>query len=191
MPYTVVVWVIWLYFIKLCIRTSQSFQCIDTAFISSSFPPSLSLDQNHRKHIVQTFKPTPESSSFQRPQSDMNVASGCPQFTKLSTLDDDNYVKDDVMYIKCIVDTSRIFHPWLGDQKLKLILTSRHGLVLKLWMYQIWLNIVVVELYYTLNIATLPVLGWCNNALGCVIHSASSHALHNLECYCIILVHTH
>ena len=53
-------------------------------------------------HCLQTFKPTPESSSFQRPQSDMNVASGCPQFTKLLTLDDDNYVKDDVMYIKCI-----------------------------------------------------------------------------------------
>ena len=46
----------------------------------------------------------------------MNVASGCPQFTKLSTLDDDNYVKDDVMYIKCIVDTSRIFHPWLTGE---------------------------------------------------------------------------
>jgi len=41
----------------------------------------------------------------------MNVASGYPQFTKLSTLDESSYVKDDVMYIKCIVDTSRIFHP--------------------------------------------------------------------------------
>ncbi|CAI8032497.1 TNF receptor-associated factor 2, partial [Geodia barretti] len=36
------------------------------------------VDQDHRKHIVQTFKPTPESSSFKRPTSDMNVASGCP-----------------------------------------------------------------------------------------------------------------
>ena len=69
------------------------------------------VDQNHRKHIVQTFKPTPESSSFQRPVSDMNVASGCPQFCKLSYLDDENYTKDDVLFIKCIVDTSRIFHP--------------------------------------------------------------------------------
>ena len=69
------------------------------------------VDQNHRKHIVQTFKPTPESSSFQRPISDMNVASGCPQFCKLSFLDDDNYTKDDVLFVKCIVDTSRIFHP--------------------------------------------------------------------------------
>ena len=69
------------------------------------------VDQNRRKHLVQTFKPTPESSSFQRPQTDMNVASGCPQFTKLSVLDDEDYVKENVMYIKCIVDTSRIFHP--------------------------------------------------------------------------------
>ena len=69
------------------------------------------VDQNHRKHIVQTFKPTPESSSFQRPVSDMNVASGCPQFCKLSYLDDENYTKDDVLFIKVIVDTSSIFHP--------------------------------------------------------------------------------
>ena len=69
------------------------------------------VDQNHRKHIVQTFKPTPESSSFQRPISDMNVASGCPQFCKLSVLDDESYTKDDVLFIKCIVDTSHIFHP--------------------------------------------------------------------------------
>ena len=69
------------------------------------------VDQNHRKHIVQTFKPTAESSSFQRPISDMNVASGCPQFCKLSFLDDDSYIKDDVLFIKCIVDTSQIFHP--------------------------------------------------------------------------------
>ena len=64
------------------------------------------VDQTRRNHIVQTFKPTPESSSFQRPISDMNVASGCPQFCKLSFLDDDNYIKDNVLFIKCIVDTS-------------------------------------------------------------------------------------
>ena len=69
------------------------------------------VDQDHRKHIVQTFKPTPESSSFKRPTSDMNVASGCPQFSKLGVLDDNSYVKEDIMYVKCIVDVSRIFHP--------------------------------------------------------------------------------
>ena len=67
------------------------------------------VNQNHRKHIVQTFKPTQESSSFQRPCSDMNIASGCPQFARLTVLEDENYVKDDVLYIKCIIDASRIY----------------------------------------------------------------------------------
>ena len=66
------------------------------------------VDQNHRKHIVQTFKPSPDSTSFQRPKSDMNVASGCPQFAPLSVLDDPSYVKNDIIYIKCIVDVSTI-----------------------------------------------------------------------------------
>ena len=65
------------------------------------------VDQNLRQHIVQTFKPSPESSSFQKPRSDMNVASGCPQFAKLSVLEEGNYVKDDVMFLKCIVDTAK------------------------------------------------------------------------------------
>ena len=69
------------------------------------------IDQNHRKHIVQTLKPTVESSCFQRPVSDMNVAFGCPQFAKLALLKDINYVKDDIIFIKCIIDTTNIFHP--------------------------------------------------------------------------------
>ena len=60
-----------------------------------------------RQHIVQT---SPESSSFQRSRSDMNVASGCPQFAKLSALDE-GYVENDVLFLKCIVDTSKIVHP--------------------------------------------------------------------------------
>lgn len=69
------------------------------------------VDQSHRKHIVQALKPSPESSSFQRPVSDMNIVSGFPQFCELSYLDDENYTKDDVLFLKCIVDTSQIFHP--------------------------------------------------------------------------------
>ena len=42
---------------------------------------SILVDQNLRQLIVQTFKPTPDSNSFQKPKSDMNIASGCPQFT--------------------------------------------------------------------------------------------------------------
>ena len=66
------------------------------------------VDQDQKKHLVQTFKPNLQSSSFQRPKSDMNVASGCPEFAQLSILDDPSYVKDDVMYIKAIVDTLKI-----------------------------------------------------------------------------------
>ena len=69
------------------------------------------VDQDMKQHIVQTFVASPESSSFQRPRSDMNVASGCPQFAKLSVIDEGNYVRDDVMFLKCIVDTSKIIHP--------------------------------------------------------------------------------
>lgn len=60
------------------------------------------VDQNHRKHIVQTFRPTTESSSFQRPISDMNVASGCPQFAKLTVLEDDNYTKVTLLLILAV-----------------------------------------------------------------------------------------
>ena len=63
------------------------------------------VDQNRHQHIVQTFKPSPESSSFQKPCSEMNVASGCPQFAKLSILDEGNYVKNDILFLRCIVDT--------------------------------------------------------------------------------------
>ena len=78
------------------------------------FEPKVSLilvDQDHKKHLVQTFKPNAQSSSFQKPKTDMNVASGCPEFAELSILDNTSYVKDDVMYIKAVVDTSKIFHP--------------------------------------------------------------------------------
>ena len=69
------------------------------------------VDQDQKNHLVQTFKPNLQSNSFQKPKSDMNVASGCPEFAQLSILDDPSYVKDDVMYIKAIVDTSKILHP--------------------------------------------------------------------------------
>ena len=42
------------------------------------------VDQNKKKNIIQCFKPEPSSSSFWRPQSEMNVASGCPKFAPLN-----------------------------------------------------------------------------------------------------------
>ncbi|XP_029685555.1 TNF receptor-associated factor 2-like isoform X2 [Takifugu rubripes] len=63
------------------------------------------LDQNNREHIIDAFRPDISSSSFQRPVSDMNIASGCPLFCPLPKLDCKNsYIRDDTIFIKVIVD---------------------------------------------------------------------------------------
>ncbi|KAK3088518.1 hypothetical protein FSP39_020097 [Pinctada imbricata] len=68
------------------------------------------LDQNNREHIVDSFRPDPTSSSFKRPTSEMNIASGCPLFMPQAKLDDPNlaYVKDDTMFIKITVDLTNV-----------------------------------------------------------------------------------
>lgn len=66
------------------------------------------LDQNNREHAIDAFRPDLSSASFQRPQSETNVASGCPLFFPLNRLQSPKhaYVKDDTMFLKCIVETS-------------------------------------------------------------------------------------
>uniref|UniRef100_H3C931 TNF receptor-associated factor n=1 Tax=Tetraodon nigroviridis TaxID=99883 RepID=H3C931_TETNG len=63
------------------------------------------LDQNNREHIIDAFRPDVTSSSFQRPISEMNIASGCPLFCPLAKLAGKSpYLKDDTIFIKAIVD---------------------------------------------------------------------------------------
>ena len=62
------------------------------------------LDQDRQRNIIQSFRPEPSSASFQRPRMEMNVASGCPNFAPLSVLDNSSYVKDDTMFLKCVID---------------------------------------------------------------------------------------
>ena len=64
------------------------------------------LDQDREKDTIESFKPDPTSSSFQRPKKSMNIASGCPLFMSLSLLDTQGYVKDDTVFFKCEVDIS-------------------------------------------------------------------------------------
>ena len=72
-----------------------------------SLPVTLMLlDQDKRRHVIQSFRPEPSSCSFQRPKEEMNVASGCPRFAPLNVLDNSAYVRDDTMFLKCIIDTS-------------------------------------------------------------------------------------
>ena len=62
------------------------------------------LDQGNGDHMIDAFHSDPQSSSFQRPKSDMNIASGSPLFMPLDSLNNRQYIKDDVMFIKVIVD---------------------------------------------------------------------------------------
>ncbi|CAJ0941574.1 unnamed protein product [Ranitomeya imitator] len=63
------------------------------------------LDQNNREHVIDAFRPDTSSSSFQRPVSEMNIASGCPLFCPLSKLESKNsYIREDTIFIKVIVD---------------------------------------------------------------------------------------
>ena len=62
------------------------------------------LDQGNGDHMIDAFNSDPQSSSFQRPKSDMNIASGSPLFMPLDSLNNRQYIKDDVMFIKIIVD---------------------------------------------------------------------------------------
>ncbi|XP_051942102.1 TNF receptor-associated factor 3 [Hippocampus zosterae] len=64
-----------------------------------------------RKHLVDAFKPDPNSSSFRRPAAEMNIASGCPLFVSQSVLESASYTKDDTIFIKVTVDTSDLPDP--------------------------------------------------------------------------------
>ena len=68
------------------------------------------LNQGSGCDIVDTFQPDPMtmSSSFQKPKSDMNVASGCPHFASHAELNNNGFIADDTIFIECIVDTEII-----------------------------------------------------------------------------------
>ena len=58
------------------------------------------LDQERNSHVTETFRPDPNSPSFQRPRSEMNVASGCPTFCSLHLLRSRGYVRGDTVFVK-------------------------------------------------------------------------------------------
>ncbi|CAF4931376.1 unnamed protein product [Rotaria sp. Silwood1] len=61
---------------------------------------------NQQNHIIDSFTPDTKSNSFQRPRSDMNIASGIPKFVLLTTLqnDENSYIHNNTMFIKTVVD---------------------------------------------------------------------------------------
>ena len=103
-------WIMWNYvtgqlfprFYSACISL-DSLLCICFALLQVTL---MFIDQNGREHVVDAFRPDPTSSSFKRPTSEMNIASGCPLLMPLTTLDTQNnaYVKDNTAFIKIIVN---------------------------------------------------------------------------------------
>ena len=69
------------------------------------------INQAGGRDIVNTFQPDPMSSSFRKPKSDMNIASGCPRFVSHTELERGGFIDDDTVFIKCMIDTSTIRHP--------------------------------------------------------------------------------
>ena len=66
------------------------------------------LDQDRIRDVFDAFRPDPNSVSFKRPTSDMNVASGCPTFVSHSELRMGGFVRDDTMFIKVTVNMANL-----------------------------------------------------------------------------------
>ena len=62
--------------------------------------------KNPSSNISDAFVPDPSNSSYQKPKSDMNVASGFPKFARQSVLQDEGFTQDNVIFVKCQVDLS-------------------------------------------------------------------------------------
>ena len=69
------------------------------------------INQCGGRDIIDIFQPDPLSSSFQKPKSDMNVASGCPRFVSLNELMQGGFIVEDTMFIKVKVDVTTIKYP--------------------------------------------------------------------------------
>ena len=59
---------------------------------------------NSSASISEAFVPDLQSPSFQRPDAEMNIASGFPKFARQSILQDDAFIKGNVIFIKAKVD---------------------------------------------------------------------------------------
>ena len=62
--------------------------------------------KNPAASISEAFVPDSKSPSFQKPENDMNVASGFPKFARQSVLQDENFTLGNIIYIKCQVDVT-------------------------------------------------------------------------------------
>ena len=69
------------------------------------------INQTGNRDIIDTFQPDPMSSSFQKPKSDMNIASGCPRFVSHTELKNGGFIVEDTVFVKCSIDCATVKHP--------------------------------------------------------------------------------
>ena len=72
------------------------------------------LDQSsNRKHVEESFRPDPKSSSFQRPKDQMNVACGCPKLVSHAMMENASdstdtdgriFVQNDTVFFRIMVE---------------------------------------------------------------------------------------
>jgi TNF receptor-associated factor 2 len=72
----------------------------------------------NNRHIIDSFRPDVKSTSFQRPKTDANIASGIPKFFPLPMIqqDDNHYVREDTLFLKIVVDlneTPKMILPYM------------------------------------------------------------------------------
>nr|AWK67779.1 TNF receptor-associated factor 2 [Dugesia japonica] len=64
------------------------------------------LDQDFKTNMIDAFVPCDNLTSFARPRTDMNIPSGSSYFIKFEDMNLHKYVKDNTIFIRCIIDCS-------------------------------------------------------------------------------------
>lgn len=60
-----------------------------------------------KTHLSDIFQPDPESTSFKKPLTEMNIGSGCPLFVAQTVLENKTYLRDDCVYFKAVVTPTK------------------------------------------------------------------------------------
>ena len=65
--------------------------------------------KDRSKDHVEQMSPSKDSSSFQKPTKDMNIAPGCPLFTSLNRLEPEGFLKNGNQFTEVEVDKNNVF----------------------------------------------------------------------------------
>ncbi len=113
------------------------------ALLTWPFPCKITmklLGQDSNPNVVESFRPDPNSSSFRRPSSDMNIASGCPLFVSQSKIASGSYVKKDCIFVEVMVDTSSLPNFWNSSVTVCILLLASNSRSVQSYTNSKWLK---------------------------------------------------